>query len=142
MEISEKLNITVQTIVNLTVEKVWHFWTNPEDIVNWNHASEDWHTTKASNDLYKGGRFTYRMEAKDGSMGFDFGGVYENIINQKQIDIILDDDRKVNITFISNDNSTEIIETFEAETENPIELQRFGWQCIMDNFKKYAEQNQ
>ncbi len=142
MESNKSISITVHTIVNLTVDKVWQFWTNPDDIVKWNNASEDWHTTKATNDLRIGGRFTYRMEAKDGSMSFDFGGVYNNIILHKQIDYVLDDDRKVSIIFTATNNTTEIQETFEAETENSIELQRFGWQCIMDNFKKYAEQNQ
>jgi len=139
MESNEKIKIKVQATINVPVEKVWKYWTTPDDIINWNNASPDWHTTHAMNDLRTGGKFSSRMEAKDSSMGFDFSGVYKKVILHKQIDYTLDDDREVSITFSSADGKTEIVETFEAENIYPPEKQREGWQAIMDNFKKYAE---
>ena len=139
MESLEKAIITVQTIVNAPIEVVWKIWTTPEDIIKWNSASDDWHTPRAENDLKDGGVFNYRMEAKDGSMGFDFEGVYEKVIVNKQINYILGDGRKVNIIFSSADNKTHVIEDFEAESINSIELQRNGWQAILNNFKKHVE---
>jgi len=139
MESKEKTKITVQAIINAPVEKVWKCWTTPDDIIKWNNASPDWHTTHAMNDLRTGGKFSSRMEAKDESMGFDFSGVYKKVILHKQIDYTLDDDREVSITFSLADGKTEIVETFEAENVYPPEKQREGWQSIMDNFKKYAE---
>lgn len=135
----EKTIITVRASIRATVQKVWHKWTQPQDIVRWNHASDDWHTTKAINELHVGGRFSYRMEAKDGSMGFDFMGVYDNVILHKQIDYTLGDDRKVKITFTSVGNHTEVVQSFEPEETNPAELQRQGWQAILDNFRQYVE---
>jgi uncharacterized protein YndB with AHSA1/START domain len=131
--------ISVHSIINAPIEKVWKCWVTPDDIIQWNSASSDWHTTKAVNDLREDGTFTYRMEAKDGSMGFDFGGVYNKVIVHKLIYSSLGDGRKVNVVFSILDNYTEIIETFEAETTNSLELQRGGWQAILDNFKKYVE---
>lgn len=131
--------ITVSTLVNTTIETAWNTWTNPTDIVQWNTASADWHTTKAENDVRVGGTFSYRMEAKDGSMGFDFAGVYKNIIPHKHITYFLGADRKVTIDFLTENNHTKVIETFDAEQTNSLELQRFGWQAILDNFKKIAE---
>jgi uncharacterized protein YndB with AHSA1/START domain len=139
MESTEKTKITVQATINAPVEKVWKYWTTPDDIIKWNNASSDWHTTHAVNDLRLWGKFSSRMEAKDGSMGFDFSGVYKNVILHKQIDYTLDDNREVTIAFSSVDGKTEIVETFEAENVYPHEKQREGWQAIMDNFKKYAE---
>jgi len=139
MESKEKTKITVQAIINAPVEKVWKYWTTPDDIIKWNNASPDWHTTHAVNDLRLWGKFSSRMEAKDGSMGFDFSGVYKNVILHKQIEYTLDDQREVTISFSSSDGKTKISETFEAEDTNSIELQKFGWQAIMDNFKKYVE---
>ena len=139
METPGKTIISVQTVVDASIEDVWKFWTTPEHIMRWNNASDDWHTTKAENDLREGGNFSYRMEAKDGSMGFDFGGVYDNILLFKEIKLTLGDDRKVKIVFNSLGSKTEIIESFEAENTNSIDLQRNGWQSIMNNFKKYAE---
>ncbi len=136
----KKETITVQTVVNAPVEKVWEFWTNPEHITKWNNASDDWHTPWAENDLRVSGKFTCRMEAKDGSSGFDFSGVYDEVKENEVIAYTMDDDRKVKVTFTkNNDNETEIVETFEAEGTNPIEMQRSGWQAILDNFKKYVE---
>ena len=137
----EPLNkITVETTVQTSVEKVWTFWTEPTHITKWNTASDDWHTPYAENDLRVGGKFLSRMEAKDGSFGFDFGGIYDEVLLHKVIAYTLDDGRKVKITFQGQENETEVIVTFDAETENPIEFQQQGWQAILDNFKKYAEQ--
>lgn len=139
MDTNNTTKITVQTIVNCNIAKAWYLWTNPEDIKAWNNASADWHTTNAVNNLHKGGKFNYRMEAKDGSFGFDFSGTYKNVILHKQMNVILDDNRELDISFISKGNTTEIIECFDAENQNPVELQRIGWQNILDNFKKHAE---
>ena len=131
--------ITVSVNVETPVSKVWKYWTSPEHIMQWNNASDDWHTPRAENDLRAGGKFSWRMEAKDGSMGFDFSGVFDEINVLQLIRYTLDDNRKVTIEFTGSGNSTRIAETFEAETENSIELQQHGWQCILDNFKKHAE---
>lgn len=138
---TDKTIITIATTVNAPVEKVWAFWTSPEHITQWNHASDDWHTTSASNDLRVGGAFSSHMAAKDGSFGFDFGGVYDEVVLHQKIAYTLGDDRKVDITFSGNGNETEVVESFEAETQNSVELQRGGWQAILDNFKKYVEAN-
>jgi len=131
--------ITVSVDVESPVSKVWKYWTSPEHIMQWNNASDDWHTPRAENDLRAGGKFLYRMEAKDGSMGFDFSGEYDEIVEFKLIRYTLADRRKVTIEFSGTGNVTQIVETFEAETENSAELQQYGWQCILDNFKKHAE---
>jgi uncharacterized protein YndB with AHSA1/START domain len=133
------ITITVEVTVNAPVEKVWQFWTDETHIIQWNSASPDWHTPKAINDLKSGGKFSYRMEARDGSFGFDFGGVYDAVREKEYIEYTLGDHRKVRIKFTGNTESTQIIETFEAEAENPVELQKDGWQAILNNFKKYAE---
>ena len=132
--------ITISVFINAPIEKVWNYYTNPVHIVNWNAASDDWHTTKATNDLRIGGSFLSTMEAKDGSMGFDFGGLYTQVEEHSFIAYTLDDDRKVLISFIANGNTTEVKESFEAEDQNSEELQKGGWQSIMDNFKKYTEE--
>lgn len=135
-----RTHITVKTIVNAPVGIVWKSWTEPQHIVKWNNASTDWHTTISENDLRAGGKFLSRMEAKDDSFGFDFSGIYDEVKLNEIISYTLDDGRKVKITFISKENKTEIIETFEAENTNLKEVQQNGWQSILDNFKKYAEQ--
>ena len=135
----EKTTITVEAILAVPISTAWKIWTTPEDIVKWNHASEDWHTTHAENDLRTGGSFSYRMEAKDGSLGFDFGGTYDNIIAERLIEITLGDDRKVQVIFRKEGQNTKVVEMFEAESENTLELQQFGWQAILNNFKKEAE---
>ncbi|MEH7378044.1 SRPBCC family protein [Neobacillus drentensis] len=132
--------ITVKATVHAPVEKVWEFWTEPKHITKWNNASEDWHTPIAENDLTVGGKFLTRMEAKDGSFGFDFGGIYDEVKLNEVISYTMGDGRKVNITFKGQGNETQVIETFDAETTNPIEMQQAGWQSILDNFKKYSEQ--
>lgn len=136
-----KETITVETLVNASIEKVWTFWTKPEHITKWNAASDDWHTTRAENDLRIGGKFLSRMEAKDGSFGFDFEGVYTDVIINGKISYTLLDDRKVTITFSQTENGIQITETFEAENQNPLELQKLGWQAILNNFKNYVENN-
>lgn len=139
MTTPEKTNITVQTIVNAPVEKVWDLWTDPKHITQWNNASDDWYTPHAETDLRVGGKFLWRMEARDGSIGFDFTGTFSKVDPCKQLDYTMDDDRKAWISFASNANETTVTETFEAEQTNTLELQQTGWQAILDNFKKYAE---
>ncbi len=139
MESSNKTKITIQASIQAPVEKVWELWTKPEHIIKWSNASDDWHTPRAENDLRKGGKFLSRMEAKDGSMGFDFGGVYDEVRINKQIAYSIGDGRKVDISFNGNGNKTDVVETFEAESTNPVEMQRGGWQAILNSFKNYAE---
>jgi uncharacterized protein YndB with AHSA1/START domain len=139
METENKTTITVENTVKAPVEKVWKCWMEPEHIKKWNYASDDWHTPYAENDVRVGGKFVARMEAKDGSFGFDFEGIYDDLKVGKYIEYTIGDGRKVKITFTGNGKETKVVETFEAETENSIELQRGGWQAILDNFKKYTE---
>jgi uncharacterized protein YndB with AHSA1/START domain len=139
MEAPEKTNITIEATINVSVEKVWNFWTKPDHIIKWNNASADWYTPRAENDLRVGGRFLSRMEARDGSSGFDFTGTYTKVETLKQLDYTLDDGRKVQVFFVSMGNVTMVKETFEAEGTNPTEMQRNGWQAILDNFKKNVE---
>lgn len=131
--------VTISAVVNAPIDKVWAAWTTPADIINWNNASPDWHTPRAENDLRVGGSFTSRMEAKDGSFGFDFGGVYDEVETHKVIAYTMSDNRKVRVLFDSNGAQTTVTETFDAENQNPVEMQRAGWQAILDNFKKYTE---
>lgn len=137
--------ITVQTDVHVPVEQAWHCWTAPECITQWNAASDDWHSPSATNDLREGGTFTARMEAKDGSAGFDFGGTYTTVVEHREIAYVMDDGRAVTVTFDGHPSTgsgqahTHITETFDAEGENPEELQRQGWQSILDNYKKHVE---
>jgi uncharacterized protein YndB with AHSA1/START domain len=141
METTSKTTITLERTINAPVEKTWKFWTGVEHITKWNSASEDWHTPRATNDLRTGGKFTSRMEAKDGSFGFDFGGTYTEVKTNQLIAYTMDDGRKATITFSGNNNTTKVVETFEAESVNSIEQQKTGWQSILDNFKKYTESN-
>ncbi len=135
-----KTVITVETTVNAPAEKTWKLWTEAEHIKNWNNASDDWHTPKAVNDLRPGGTFVFTMAAKDGSFSFDFNGVYDEVIENQRIAYTIADGRKVDITFTPNGNGIHITERFEAENMHSQEMQRAGWQAILDNFKKYAEQ--
>lgn len=141
METANTTAITVQSIVNAPIEKVWKFWTEPGHIIHWNNASDDWHTPRAENDLRVGGKFSARMEAKDGSFGFDFSGDYTNVLEHKTIEYTMGDGRKVKIDFSSEANATKVVETFDAENTHSVEMQRSGWRAILDNFKKYAETN-
>ena len=141
METTTKQSIIIETTVKAPVSKVWEYWTKPEHIIKWNNASDDWHTTKAESDLREGGKFSSRMEAKDGSFGFDFGGVYDKLKENELIEYTIGDGRKVKITFSNNGTETKVVETFEAENTNSIEMQKGGWQAILDNFRKYTETN-
>ena len=132
--------ITIEATINAPISSVWKYWNTPEDITKWCAASPDWHTPKSENDLRVGGQFLSRMEAKDGSFGFDFGGTYDIVKTNEQIAYTMGDGRTVDIHFTSNGNTTKVVETFDAETENPIEMQRGGWQAILDSFKRYAEE--
>lgn len=131
--------ITVEARVDAPLEKVWHDFTDPDAVMAWNAASDDWHTTRAENDLREGGSFTYRMEAKDGSEGFDFGGTYTAVEPERRIAYTMSDGRKVETIFEPEGDGTIITTVFEPETENTEELQRAGWQAILDNFKRYVE---
>jgi len=133
--------ITVETTVNAPIEKVWKFWTTPEHITKWCAASDDWHTPYAENDLRAGGKFKSRMEAKDGSAGFDWEGVYSNVEVNQLIAYEMGDGRRVKIVFSDLGGTTKVTEIFEPENTNPIEMQRGGWQAILDNFRKYTEEN-
>lgn len=139
MASAQGTTITVEVLVKAPLDVVWQSWTMPEHIVRWNNASDDWHTPHAKNDLRDGGTFLYRMEARDGSMGFDFGGTYDKVRFRKSIGYTIGDGRKVEISFANNGDETRVVESFEAESQNPIEMQRAGWQAILNNFKKYTE---
>jgi uncharacterized protein YndB with AHSA1/START domain len=132
--------VKIESVINAPVSKVWEMFTNPEHIVNWNQASSDWHSPRAINDLRVGGRFNTRMEAKDGSSGFDFTGVYTEVDLNKRISYTLDDGRKVDVVFEDQDGATHVFTEFDPENENPAEFQKAGWQAILDNFKKYVEE--
>lgn len=133
------MKIKIETIVHADPATVWAAWTTPDDINQWNAASDDWHTPRSSNDLRVGGQFSYRMEAKDGSMGFDFAGTYTNVVEQTLIEYTLGDARTVAIEFVPVGDSVKVMEIFEAEDENAAEMQRQGWQNILNNFKQHVE---
>lgn len=132
-------NITIKTTINATIEKVWRYFTEPTYIKQWNNASPDWHTPAANNDLTVGGKFSYTMAAKDGSFSFDFEGIYDDIQENKYIGYTIADGRKVEIVFEVDGDKVEVTETFEAEGQNPVAMQRAGWQAILDNFKNLVE---
>ena len=131
--------ITVETVVRKPIGQVWEKLTLPAHIMKWNNASEDWHTPSAENDLRAGGTFVYKMAAKDGSYSFDFGGIYDEVILNELIAYTLGDGRKVRIELIEEYEGVKIAETFEAEATHSLEMQRAGWQAILDNFKRYTE---
>ena len=141
METANTTVINVEATVNAPIEKVWKYWTEPQHVKNWNAASDDWHTTRAENDLRAGGNFTFRMEAKDGSFGFDFGGTYDAVRENEYIEYTMGDGRKVKVHFTQEGNTVKVVETFDAENTHPVEFQKAGWQAILDNFKKYSEEN-
>lgn len=132
------MKITIETTVKAPINKVWSAWTSPEDIKQWNAASDDWHTTQASVDLRVGGAFSSRMEAKDGSFGFDFAGIYTKLIPNELLEFTFGD-RAAKVEFLNGENGVLVRETFDAETEHPIEMQRQGWQAILNNFAKHVE---
>lgn len=135
----KRKSVTVQTTIQASLDVVWNSWLEPRHVEKWNAASDDWHTPKAINDEREGGRFVYTMAAKDGSVSFDFSGKFEEIIEHKKIVTLLDDDRRVWVSFEQSEHGVQLQETFEIEDENSEELQRMGWQAILDNFKKYTE---
>lgn len=140
MENTQLQPITVAVTVNAPLEKVWNLFNGPEHITKWCAASDDWHAPTAEVDLREGGKSKTRMEAKDGSMGFDFEYTYTKVNAHETIHYVMSDGRRVEITFETVDGGTRLTETFDPEGTNPIEMQRAGWQAILDNFKKYAEQ--
>ena len=131
------MRITIETLVNAPVAKVWSAYTTPADIMQWNTAVDDWHTTKSTVDLRVGGQLSSRMEAKDGSMGFDFAGTYTKIVPNKLIEYSFGDRASV-VEFLGGASGVTVRVTFDAETENPIEMQRDGWQAILNSFAKYV----
>jgi uncharacterized protein YndB with AHSA1/START domain len=135
----EKNPITVETIVNAPISKVWDGWNNPEHITKWAFASDDWEAPHAENDLRTGGKFTTTMAAKDKSTSFDFSGVYSEVKEHELIEYDMEDGRHVKVEFTELPEGVKVVETFDPENENSEEMQRNGWQSILDNFKKYAE---
>ena len=132
--------ITVEALINAPVEKVWQLWTGTDHIVKWNNPSAEWHTPKAEHDLVPGGKFSYHMAARDGSMEFDFGGQFDEVTPNKELKYTIGDGRKVSVKFTIEGTGTRVVESFEAEGQNPVEMQRNGWQAIMNSFKSYVEQ--
>ena len=130
--------ITVETTVAAPVDRVWRAYTTPEAITQWNAASDDWHTPRATNDLRKGGAFSSRMEAKDGSMGFDFAGTYTDVVEHERLAYAFGD-RTAEVLFRTVPGGTTVRVTFDSESTHPVEQQRQGWQAILDNFKRYVE---
>ncbi len=139
MEKATKKAITVETTVKAPIEKIWSYWTEPKHITQWCYASDDWHAPHAENDLHVKGKFKTTMSAKDGSEGFDFTGVYTRVEKLKAIEYIIPDGRRVKISFSDLGNQTKVVESFDPENENPPEVQRGGWQAILENFRKYSE---
>lgn len=131
--------ITVGATIAADKDKVWDYYTNPKHIVNWNFASDDWHCPSAENDMKVGGKYSSRMEAKDGSFGFDFEAIYDEVVDNNRIIYTIADGRKVMVGFQEKDGKTDVEVVFEAESQNPVEMQKGGWQAILNNFKKYAE---
>jgi len=134
--------ITVTASVNVSKEKASDLWTLPEHIVHWNHASEEWSCPRAETDLKVGGRYTFRMEAKNGSMGFDMSGTYLKVDEPGFLSYDMDDGRVIEVTFIEKDGVTEVIEMFEPDSNHSRDLQQQGWQAILNNFKSYAENHE
>ena len=133
------MQITVEAFVKSDIDSVWSAWNNPDDIKQWNAASRDWHTTASTVDLREGGAFSSRMEAKDGSMGFDFSGTYTSVVPKESLEYVLEDGRVVSISFTTEEEGIRVTETFDADTEMPVEQQRQGWQSILDNFAQHVE---
>lgn len=136
-----KTKIEVEAIVNADNKKVWEYWTSPKHITKWNFATDDWQCPKAENDLKVGGKYSARMEAKDGSFGFDFEAIYDDVVDQKKLSYTMPDGRQAITNFENVGGKTKVTTVFDAENQNPVEMQKGGWQAIMNNFKKYAESN-
>ncbi|MBM9591225.1 SRPBCC family protein [Leptospira sp. 201903075] len=135
----ETNQITVQSTISADQKKVWDYYTKPEHIIHWNFASDDWQCPWAKNDLRVGGKYSARMEAKDGSFGFEFEATYDNITDQKSFTYTMEDGRKASVLLEPIGNKTQVTVKFDAEDQNPVEMQQGGWQAILDNFKKYTE---
>ena len=133
--------ITIETTIGANPKKVWDLWNKPEHIPQWNFADPSWHCPSAKNDLKVGGKLQSRMEAKDGSFGFDFEATYDEVVDKKRIAYTIADGRKVETDFSETGGKTKIVTVFEAESQNPVEMQQGGWQAILESFKKYAEAN-
>ena len=133
------MRISIETLVNSDLDQVWKVWNDPEEIKVWNTAHEDWHTTESAVDLREGGTFRSRMEAKDGSVGFDFEGEYTRVEPKRALEYRMTDGREVQVEFVEEDGGVRVREAFDAETENSPEIQRAGWQAILDNFKRHVE---
>ena len=133
------MKITVETVVKAPLDAVWKGWNTPADIQQWNAASDDWHTPSARVDLREGGTFCARMEAKDGSVGFDFEGSYTRVVPQSLVEYSMSDGRECRVEFKPEGKAVRVTETFDAETENPPEMQREGWQAILDSFARHVE---
>ena len=131
--------ITVAATINAPVQKVWEAWSNPAAIVKWNSADPSWHCPSSENDLTEGGRFKHRMEARDGSFGFDFEGTYNKVDLHKEITYTMDDGRVAMTLFSETEGKTSVETTFDAESQNPVEMQKEGWQAILNNFVNYVE---
>ena len=138
---SNKISITVEAAVNAPIEKVWAYYTLPQHIMQRNQASPDWHCPKSENDLRAGGKFSSTMAAKDGSFSFDFWGIYDEVLENELIMYTMGDGRKASVKFSSIGDITEVKTVFEAEDQNPVEMQQGGWQAILNNFKNYTETN-
>nr|WKN38851.1 SRPBCC family protein [Tunicatimonas sp. TK19036] len=137
----ETTKVTVETLVHADSGKVWEYYTKPEHITQWNFASDEWQCPAAENNLNVGGKYSARMEAKDGSFGFDFEAIYDEVIHQKKLSYTLADGRNSTTIFESQGGQTKVTTTFDAENQNPVDMQRNGWQAILNNFKKYVEAN-
>ena len=133
------MQITIESTAKAPLARVWETWNTPADIMKWNAAQDDWHTTRSTVDLREGGTFLSRMEAKDGSIGFDFEGTYTRVVPQQVIEYRMSDGREVRVEFAEVEGGTRVRTTFDAEAENPSEVQRAGWQAIQDNFARYVE---
>lgn len=137
----EATKITIHATISAGIQKVWNYYTQPEHITKWNFASPDWHCPSASNDMRIGGKYTARMEAKDGSFGFEFEATYSEITENQKFVYIMPDGREVSVSINEDNHLTNITVCFDTETENPVDLQREGWQAILNNFKNYVENN-
>jgi uncharacterized protein YndB with AHSA1/START domain len=133
--------IQIEAMISADPAKVWSYWTRPEHITQWNFATPEWQCPKATNDLRPGGKYSARMEARDGSFGFDFEAIYDEVVDQKKISYTMLDGRKATTDFEKTGNGTKVTTVFDAEDQNPVEMQKNGWQAILHNFKKYVEGN-
>jgi len=136
-----KNEITIEATVSAPIDKVWKYWNEPAHIMKWCQASPEWHVPAADNDLKAGGKFTTTMAAKDGSMSFDFWGIYDTVNTNELIEYTMGDGRKMKIVFTKSGDVTKVVESFEPEGENPREMQQAGWQAILNSFKSYTENN-